>query len=304
MERYYSFPDYCRNTFGRKLYRIALDAGMTCPNRDGTLSYGGCIFCDEGGSGDFALKYDGQSIDTESIPYLKDKGKPGDYIAYFQAYTNTYAPLERLRMLYTAALSDPAFAGISIATRPDCLGKEVLSLLAEMKQSFPGKFLWVELGLQTMHEETARLINRGYEDNVFEEAVNHLHSLGIPVIAHVILGLPGEDETMMYETVQYCNDCRIDGIKLQLLHVLKNTRLSDMYHAGKLHVLREEEYIHVLCGCIARLDEHIVIHRLTGDGNPLILEAPLWSRDKKHVLNEIRHAMKEENIRQGCLKEK
>ena len=190
MERYYTFSEYCQKTFGRKLYRAALDAGMTCPNRDGKLGNKGCIFCDEGGSGDFAVSYHGQKLKKEDLIYNHQDGQNGDYIAYFQSYTNTYAPVDRLRKLFAAALEDELFAGISIATRPDCLGKDVLALLAELKKSYPEKFIWCELGLQTIHEKTAVWLRRGYPLPVFDEAVRSLHALDIPVIVHCILGLP------------------------------------------------------------------------------------------------------------------
>lgn len=301
--RYYSFPDYCMNTFGRKLYKIPLDASFTCPNRDGKISTGGCIFCGEGGSGDFALKYSGQKLDPEKIPYVRNpQAGPGNFIGYFQAYTNTYAPVNVLRNLFERALEDDALAGISIATRPDCMDGDVLSLLGELKNRHPDKFIWIELGLQTIHEETARFINRGYPLAVFEECLNHLKQIGIPVIVHIIIGLPHETEEMIYQTVNYLSDKKIDGIKLQLLHVLKNTRLSQLYHQGEFDVLDEEEYLKILCGCIARLDRDIVIHRITGDGNPEMLEAPLWSLQKKKVLNHIGHALKINDISQGCLR--
>ncbi|MGN1388426.1 MAG: TIGR01212 family radical SAM protein [Bulleidia sp.] len=301
-ERYLPFPVWCRERFGKRLYRIPLEAGMTCPNRDGTLGTRGCIFCDAGGSGDFAVHYEGQRIQLEEVPYLphKEAGE-GSYIFYFQAYTNTYAPVERLRFLYSSALSDPLSKGISIATRPDCMPLEVYDLLAELKEAFPEKFIWVELGLQTMHEHTAEYIRRGYRTQVFDDCVSRLHALGIEVIAHVILGLPGENDEMVYETIRHLNEVKIDGVKLQLLHVLEGTDLAEEYQAGKFEVLSEEHYVKLVCGCIARLRKETVIHRLTGDGPGKLLIAPQWSRNKKHVLNEIRHVLKTEDIRQGCL---
>ncbi len=301
--RYLSFPEYCMKAFGRKLYKIPLDASFTCPNRDGKISSGGCIFCDEGGSGDFALKYNGQKLDPANIPYVRNpNADPGSFIGYFQAYTNTYAPVPVLRKLFENALEDEALAGISIATRPDCMGQDVLDLLKQLKSKYPEKFIWIELGLQSVHEETARFINRGYSLDVFEQCLKNLKDIEIPVIVHIIIGLPHETEDMIYQTVDYLSEQGIDGIKLQLLHVLKHTKLSQLYHAGEFDVLSEEEYLRILCGCIARLDENVVIHRLTGDGNPEILEAPLWSLHKKKVLNDIGHALKINNIRQGCLR--
>lgn len=305
MERYYTFSEYCQKTFGRKLYRAALDAGMTCPNRDGKLGNKGCIFCDEGGSGDFAVSYHGQKLTREDLIYNHQDGKNGDYIAYFQSYTNTYAPVDRLRKLFTAALEDELFAGISIATRPDCLDKDVLALLAELKKSYPKKFIWCELGLQTIHEKTAAWIRRGYPLPVFDEAVKSLHALDIPVIVHCILGLPQEDEQMVFQTMEHLNQLKIEGIKLQLLHYLSGTDLGRTYQAepDAYHVLSLDEYARMTARCLGHLDPSIVIHRLTGDGNQEILLAPSWSTDKKKVLNLIRHVMKEENIVQGSLRE-
>ena len=304
MERYYTFAEYCRKNFGRKLYRAALDAGMTCPNRDGTLGKNGCIFCDAGGSGDFAIAYHGQKMLKEDLIYNHQDAKPGDYIAYFQSYTNTYAGVDRLQELFEAALQDELFAGISIATRPDCLGKDVLDLLAKLKRNYPKKFIWCELGLQTMHEETAVWIRRGYPLPVFDCTVNSLHALGIPVIVHCIIGLPGESEEMVFQTMEHLNMLKIDGIKLQLLHYLKGTDLGQMYAASPhaFHILTLEEYAHITARCIGHLNPDIVIHRLTGDGNGELLLAPSWSTDKKKVLNLIRHILKEEKITQGSLR--
>ncbi len=301
MERYYSFPAWCMEHYGKKLYKIPLDAGMTCPNRDGTINTGGCIFCDEGGSGDFASYYRGERLQPSKMPYVRNRDSEDCiFIGYFQAYTNTYAPIDVLEQLFTSCLLDPCIAGISIATRPDCLPDEVLSLLKKLLEEFPDKFIWVELGLQSIHESTAEFIHRGYTLNVFNEAVEKLHALNIPVIVHVILGLPFEIEEMMYQTIEHLNALHIEGIKLQLLHVLKNTKLSKLYNEGVFDVLTQEEYLHILCECIARLNADIAIHRLTGDGNPEILEAPLWSLKKKQVLNAIGHALKERNYIQGC----
>jgi radical SAM protein (TIGR01212 family) len=304
MERYHSFPAWCRKTFGRKLWRVALDAGMTCPNRDGTIGTRGCIFCDEGGSGDFAIAWHGQKLSREEFLYNHHEGQPGDFIAYFQAYTNTYAPVERLRMLFERALEDDLFAGISIATRPDCLETDVCALLKELKEKFPQKFIWCELGLQSIHEASARFIRRGYPLGVYDEAVQNLHAIGIPVITHVILGLPGEGKKEMLETIEHLNEVQTDGVKLQLLHYLSGTDLGVLYqkNPASFHVLSEEEYVELVAECIGHLDPSIVINRLTGDGNPELLLAPEWSLHKRRVLNEIGHALKERNIVQGCLK--
>lgn len=304
MERYYSFPAWCRKTYGRKLYKAALDAGMTCPNRDGKLGYGGCIFC-AGGSGDFAVKYDGSSFTEEQLVYNHQDAQPGDYIAYFQAYTNTYALIEKLRLLFESAMENPLFAGISVATRPDCFSEETYQLFRELKEKYPGKMLMAELGLQTIHQSSAGWMHRGYELPVFEECVRRLRSDQIDVTVHVIIGLPDETPAMLYETIRYLNGCDIQGIKLQLLHYLKSSELGALYQKNpeKYHVLTLEEYADLVAECIARLDENIAVHRLTGDGAGDELLAPMWSRDKRRVLNTIRHVMKEKNITQGCRKE-
>lgn len=274
---------------------------MSCPNRDGTLDTRGCIFCSAGGSGDFAVKT------KESMSRQLEKGramfggkKTGRrFIAYFQAYTNTYAPLPRLEQIYTEALRHPLVAGVSIATRPDCLGSAVLSLLARLLEEFPDKFIWVELGLQTIHEETAKYIRRGYELSVFDRAVRALQKLSIPVIVHVILGLPGETDEMMYQTAAYLNRYPADGVKLQLLHVLRGTDLAADYAAGKFRTLDEERYLLLLIGCLERLSPKTVIHRLTGDGPRSLLIAPLFSLNKRHVLNTLHQRMKLLDSRQG-----
>lgn len=306
MERYFTFSAYCRQNFGRKLYRVCLDAGMTCPNRDGTLGSRGCIFCDEGGSGDFAISYHGQKLAPTDLIFNHQDAKEGDYIAYFQSYTNTYAPIAKLRSLFSSALADPLFAGISIGTRPDCLGRDVLALLEELKLEHPEKFIWCELGLQTIHEETAVWMRRGYALPVFDEVVHSLQRLDIPVIVHCILGFPQETETLAVQTMEHLNALKIDGIKLQLLQYLAGTDLGAMYQEDKekFHVMSLEEYVHEIVQCIGHLNPSIAIHRLTGDGNGEILLAPLWSRDKKRVLNLIRHEMKKENIIQGSLEDK
>lgn len=307
---YYTFAQFCRDNFGRRLYRVALDAGFTCPNRDGTAGTGGCIFCSAAGSGEYALKFHGQELTLDDIqPVMGERAKkqahPGDLIGYFQSFSNTYAPVEKLRLLYRAVLANDIFAGISIATRPDCVGKEVLELFSDLKAEFPDKFIWVELGLQTMHEKTAEFINRGYGLDTFEKCVRELQETGIPVIVHVIIGLPGETEEMIYRTIEYLNALKIDGIKLHLLYILKGTRLYEMYVAQEsgeggdeekspvIKPLTFEEYTDIVCGCLERLSQEIVVHRLTGDGDKENLVAPLWSLDKGKVINAIRHNMKE-----------
>ncbi len=309
MKRYYSLSDYCKETFGEKLYKIALDAGMTCPNRDGTKGSRGCIFCSAGGSGEFAAhkKPCVMKSPSPNIAFQIESGKAQSagkfrgrrYIAYFQAYTNTYAPPARLYALYTQALSHPDIAGISIATRPDCLGREVLAVLDRCRSEYPGKFVWIELGLQTVHEKTARYIRRGYPLSVFDRAVFALHTLGIPVIVHIILGLPGETQEQMLETVCYVNSVHPSGVKLQLLHVLKGTDLEADYASHRFEVMTQDAYIETVARALTLLSPGIVIHRLTGDGPKRLLIAPLWSADKKNVLNSLTRYLDEHQITQG-----
>ena len=278
--------DYLREQFGCKVYKIALNGGFTCPNRDGTLDTRGCIFCSAGGSGEFAGDADtGITAQIEAgKARVAKKVKDGRYIAYFQAYTGTYGPTDRLRALYTEAVSHPDIAVLSIATRPDCLPDSTLDLLEELSGKKP---VWVELGLQTMHKKTADMIRRGYDLSVYDDAVQKLHARGIEVITHVILGLPGESREDMLETVRYVSAAGTDGIKLQLLHVLKGTDLADAYARGEFAVLSEDDYISLLRDCVAVIPDHVVIHRLTGDGDKRLLIAPAWSGNKKHVWNRI-----------------
>lgn len=295
---YHSLDYELKQRFGEKVYKLTLNGGMSCPNRDGKLSFGGCIFCSEGGSGDFAasacLSIPEQLQDAKK---RLDKKRPADrYIAYFQAYTNTYAPVEYLRRIFTEAIEDPQVVLLSIATRPDCLPEEVIDLLAELNRKKP---VWVELGLQTIHEESARFIRRGYPLEVFTDAVNRLNRAGIEVVAHVILGLPGETAQMMLETVTYLNRLPIHGIKLQLLHVLKHTDLAAYYQSTGFPVLSEDEYVSLVIQCIEHLRPEITVHRITGDGPKDLLIAPLWSSAKRSVLNHIHHEMKLQNSWQG-----
>lgn len=293
---YYSLDAWCKNTYQHKCYKVALNAHMSCPNRDGTLGTRGCIFCSEGGSGDFAG--DLTSGIRKIADKLPDMTSPC-IIAYFQAYTNTYAPYSYLEKVYTEALSYPLVCGISIATRPDCLPEEVLDLLSSLKERFPDKFIWIELGLQTIHQRTADFIRRGYELPCFEAAVTRLNAIDIPVIVHVILGLPGETEAQMLETVQYLNAFHPFGIKLQLLHVLENTDLADCYRNGDFDVLTKDAYLEIVTSCLEVLSPDIVVHRVTGDGPKKILIAPQWSADKRDVLNSLHALMKKKNARQG-----
>lgn len=296
--RYYSLNTYLQQAYGKKLYKISLNGGMTCPNRDGTIGERGCIFCSRGGSGDFAS--DASLSITEQIEkgksLIKKKYSGGSYIAYFQAYTNTYAPLSKLRVIFTEAVRHPDIQVLSVATRPDCLSPEIIGLLKDLNCEKP---VWAELGLQTIHECTARFIRRGYGLPVFEQAVASLRKAGIGIVVHTILGLPSEDISMMLETMHYLNRMEIDGIKLQLLHVLEGTDLADEYRRNPFPVLSMEQYFAILGKCISHLRQDIVIHRLTGDGPKSLLIAPLWSADKKRVLNQMQIYFEEQDIRQG-----
>ncbi|MDO4343625.1 MAG: TIGR01212 family radical SAM protein [Eubacteriales bacterium] len=326
---YYSLDFRLRRQFGEKVYRLSLNGGMTCPNRDGTIGTGGCIFCSAGGSGDFAADK-GLSI-TEQIQSQKEalRGKKPakKYIAYFQAYTNTYAPADYLEKIFTEAMADEDVAVLSVATRPDCLPEETLDLLERLNRVKP---VWVELGLQTVQENTACLIRRGYELPCFERAVRELRERKIEVIVHTILGLPGEGRKEIFETIRYLNGCEIQGIKLQLLHILKGTELGRRFEAQNGHpesedlrnerleseglqsegqqnghsnppirVMEMEEYVELVIDCLERLSPEIVVHRLTGDGPRELLLAPLWSCRKRTVLNRIHSRMKERNTWQG-----
>lgn len=300
---YYSLDAYCKNTYGEKLYKIALNAGLTCPNRDGTLGNNGCIFCSAGGSGDFAVdrrNYPSVRAQLEAGRALFHHKKTGGrYIAYFQAYTNTYGPLPYLRQIYEEALTEPTVAGISIATRPDCISENILTLLVNIKKKFPDKFVWIELGLQTIHEETAHFIRRGYPLSTYDKCVNQLSEIAIPVITHVILGLPGETPDQVLQTITHLNAIGIWGIKLQLLHILRGTDLASLYEEGNYLPLTKEGYTALLIRCLEHLSPETVVHRLTGDGPRDLLLAPLWSLDKRDVLNTLHHTMKLRNARQG-----
>ena len=295
---YRSLDYHLRDRYGEKIYKVSLDGGMTCPNRDGTLGKCGCIFCSEGGSGDFAGDRTHpihQQIEEQKAR-LSPKFPATHFIAYFQSFTNTYAPVFYLKPLFERAISHPDIAALSIATRPDCLGDDIIDLLKELNSKKP---VWVELGLQTIHEKTARFIRRGYELPVFEDALKRLKKAGITVIVHVILGLPGETTDQMKETVTYLADRPIDGIKLQLLHILKGTDLADVYQTDPFHVFSIEEYIDLVIDCITLLPPRITIHRMTGDGPKNLLIAPLWSGNKRLVLNQLHKRFKERGAWQG-----
>ena len=289
--KYTTLNNYLKERFGEKVYKIALNGGFTCPNRDGSIDTRGCIFCSKGGSGDFAESPD--LTITEQIENgkkrLEKKIKNGKYIAYFQAFTNTYAPVERLRTIYEEAINHPDIVALSIGTRPDCLGDDVLALLDELNKIKP---IFVELGLQTINEDTAKYIRRGYTLEVYDKAVADLHKIGTNVVTHIILGLPNESKEDMLNSVKYA--CKVtDGIKLQLLHILKGTDLAKDYEQGKFEVLTLEQYTEIIKECVQIIPENVVIHRLTGDGAKKDLIAPLWSADKKTVLNTINRALKE-----------
>lgn len=293
--------DYLYRIFGCKVYKIAINGGFTCPNRDGTIDTRGCIFCSAGGSGEFAgdpLKSITEQIESGKRQ-VQDKIRNGKYIAYFQAFTNTYAPVEYLRKLFEEAIRHPDIVALSIATRPDCLSEEIYQLLEELNRMKP---VWIELGLQTIHRRTADDIRRGYELSVYDEAVRELRKRDLEVITHVILGLPGESADEMVRTVAYVCESGATGIKLQLLHVLKGTDLEMEYASGSFEVLSEDAYLDILKKCVAIIPEDIVIHRLTGDGDKRLLIAPLWSGNKKHVLNRIKNEVLEPRNGEGRIK--
>ena len=295
---YRSLNRFLREQFGEKVYKLALDGGFTCPTRDGSKGTGGCTFC-AGGSGDFAIPV-GDNV-AEAIEMAKavvaDKGAR-KFIAYYQSYTGTYAPIERLRNLYTETIRQPDIAVLSIGARPDCLGDEVVALLTELNSKKP---VWIELGLQTIHEQTALAIRRGYPLEVYDDAVQRLREAGISVIVHMIIGLPGETAEMIRQTAAYIGRSGVQGIKFQLLHVLEGTELAEEYQAGAFEVLSLDTYIRILEECIESIPPEMVVHRLTGDGAKRSLIAPRWSADKKRVLNEINRAFERDQIRQGRL---
>ncbi len=289
--KYYSLNNYLKDTFGCKVYKIAIDGGFTCPNRDGTLDTRGCIFCSKGGSGDFAQSRNlSVSHQIEQGKKLVEKKiKNGKYIAYFQAFTNTYAPVDVLENLYMQAINHNDVVALSIGTRPDCLDDDVIKLLGRLNKIKP---IFVELGLQTIHQKTADYIRRGYTLDVYDKAVKNLKAQGINVVTHLILGLPDESKEDMLKSVEYV--CKVtDGIKLQLLHILDGTDLADEYKQGKIKVLEFDEYIALIKDCVGIIPDNVVVHRLTGDGAKKDLLAPLWSADKKKVLNSINKILNE-----------
>jgi uncharacterized protein len=297
-KRYYSLNYFLREKFHTKVFKISIDAGFSCPNRDGTKSHGGCIFCSERGSGDFAGSRNSSiHAQFEAVKVqMNKKWKEGKYIAYFQAYTNTYAPVDKLKEKYDEAVSEDGVVALAVATRPDCLPSDTLDLLSEYNKRL---YTWVELGLQTVNESTAKLINRGYSLDVFENAVNELRKRNIDVVVHLIFGLPGESSEDMLDTVRYISELDIQGVKFHLLHLIKNTPLTRLYEEGNLKFLDMDEYINLICTAITMLPQNIVIHRLTGDSPRSLLIGPMWSLKKWEILNAINDRMRIENLYQG-----
>jgi hypothetical protein len=297
-KRYHSLNYFLREKFYGKVFKISIDAGFSCPNRDGTISSGGCLFCSERGSGDFAGNRDfsikKQFEDIKDM--MSKKWKTEKYIAYFQAYTNTYGTIEALREKYEQAVSEKGVVALAIATRPDCLNKPVLDLIEEYSHKI---YTWVELGLQTSNDETAKIINRGYKLWKFEEALKNLNERNIDVVVHTIFGLPGENVQDMLKTIDYVSSKDIKGIKMHLLHLMENTPMTELYAKGKLKFLEQEEYIEIICTAITRLPPNMVIHRLTGDAPRELLIGPMWSLKKWEVLNGIDNKLKELDIYQG-----
>lgn len=299
---YHSLDYELKRQFGQKIYKVSLDGGMSCPNRDGTVGTGGCTFCSQGGSGEFAVGRNGYPDVWEQIEQAKTRvhrkiSGEGKYIAYFQSYTNTYASVDYLRTLFERAITHPDIVALSVGTRPDCLGDEVVALLKELNRQKP---VWVELGLQTIHEKTAERIHRGYRLEVFEDAYRRLKEAGLTVVVHVILGLPGETKEEMLETVDYLGKIPVDGIKLQLLHILKGSQMAAEYEKNPFSLMELEEYLDLILTCVARLPQSVVIHRLSGDGAKALLIGPAWSANKKLVLNRMMQKFRENGIFQGC----
>lgn len=297
-KKYYTLNHFLRNKFGQKVFKISLDAGFSCPNRDGTISKGGCLYCSERGSGDFAgdrnFSISSQFQDIKAM--MKNKWKSGKYIAYFQAYTNTYGEIQELRRKYEEAIKQEGVVALAIATRPDCLSQEVIELVSEYNSKL---YTWIELGLQTSNEKTAKIINRGYTLDIFEDALGRLRRKNIDVVVHTIFGLPGESREDMLNTIKYLANKDIQGIKIHLLHLLKGTPLVKLYEQGKLRFLEKDEYIDLVCQAITLLPQSIVIHRLTGDAPRNLIIGPMWSLKKWEVLNDIDKKLNDEELYQG-----
>lgn len=297
-KRYHSLNYYLRNKFSEKVYKISLDGGFTCPNRDGKVAKGGCTFCSARGSGDFAgsriLSITKQFEDRKDM--MEKKWKDGKLIAYFQAYTNTYAPVDELKRKYNEALEQKNVVAISIATRPDCIDDDVLDYLTELNEK---TYLIIELGLQTINDETARNFNRGYDFEVFDNTLKRLLERNIEVVVHTIFGLPGETEEDMLKTVDYVAHSGATGIKFHLLHLMKGTDMVEQYENGELKLLTQDQYIDLICKGISRIPEEMVVHRLTGDAPRDLLIGPMWSLKKWEVLNAIDKALEDNDIWQG-----
>ena len=297
-KRYHSFNYFMRNKFGEKIFKISLDGGFSCPNRDGTISSGGCLFCSERGSGDYAgdreLSIHNQFIDIKKM--MAKKWKDGKYVAYFQAYTNTYAPVEELREKYYQAINEDGVVALAIATRPDCIQEDVLDLLEEISKKV---YVWIELGLQTSSDQTAKRINRGYKLKVFEEAIEKLKDRNIDFVVHSIFGLPGEDKEQMIKTIDYIAHSGARGIKFHLLHLMKDTQMVKLYEDGQLKFLEQDEYNDLICKSIMRLPKEMVVHRLTGDSPRNLLIGPMWSLKKWEILNNIDKTMESNEFYQG-----
>lgn len=297
--RFYSLNEYLCNEFGGKVYKLALDIGCTCPNRDGTFDTRGCIFCHNGSSHFAEMGIDINTQIENAKSRVKNKIKTDKYIAYFQSFTNTYGDIDYLEKIYTTAINRDDIVALSIGTRPDCLGEEVLSLLEKLNKIKP---VWIELGLQTSNEKSAEYIRRCYPNSTYEKAVKDLKNRGITVITHIIIGLPNETKEDILRTVDFAVKNKTDGVKLQLLHILKDTDLYEDYKKGLVKSLTLEEYIDILFACIERIPENIVIHRITGDAPKKYLVEPMWSADKKNVLNTINRELEKRDIIQGKCK--
>ena len=297
-DRFYSLNNYLKEKFGHKIYKVSLDGGFTCPNRDGKISYKGCLFCSDRGSGEFTGER-GKSITEqidEQLEFIYKKNSDNDVIAYFQNFTNTYAPIDYLRKIYYEALSHKKVIGIAIATRPDCLNDEILNLLSEINEKF---FLWIELGLQTAENNIAKIINRGYDTDCYVNICKKLNERNIKFVTHMIVGLPQETKENLFDTIDLINNVNSWGIKIHLLYILKNSRLEKYYKENPFKIYEKDEYTEIVTELIERLNPNIVIHRLTGDAKKDELFMPLWSADKRNVLNEIQKKLKIKNIFQG-----
>lgn len=301
-EKFYSLNRFLRERHGEKVVKLSIDGGFTCPNRDGRAGTGGCIFCSSEGSGDFAssrtLPVSAQ-LEAATMQLADKWGTSQKYMAYFQSYSNTYAPLETLKSKYEAALAFPGVVGLAIATRPDCISEETLDYLELLSKR---THLWVELGLQTIHPETSSWINRGHDLECFTNMVHKLADRGIEVVAHMILGFPGETKEDMLETARYLGNLPLQGVKLHMLHILDNSPLGRLYTRKPFPLLSEEEYIAIIGEILPLLPSHFVIHRLTGDGDRNHLLAPLWTANKRHVLNGIQKYLRAHAIFQGSSK--